>query len=159
MQNSVFLSKNYQFLGWRLGTGLCMSPPKLETSPVFPIFLKSYIRSVSREASRVTSLWYYNKFVILDTNVRFNCGESDLFWNIAKFQNIMTRILAFTPVSDNFKSTLDKVVWNTDRDLIKSLTLESEVAIENIYRYSEMSIWWVSKQFWSKTLRNGATIN
>ena len=52
----------------------------------------------------------------------------------------MTRILAFTPVSDNFKSTLDKVVWNTDRDLIKSLPLESEVAIENIYRYSEMSI-------------------
>ena len=44
----------------------------------------------------------------------------------------MTRILAFTPVLDYFKSTLSKVVWNTDRDLIKSLLLESEVAIEKI---------------------------
>ena len=79
MQNSIFLSKNYQFLEWTLDTGLCTSPPKFEIFLVFPIFLKSYIRSISREASRITSLWYYNKFVILDINVRFNCGESDFF--------------------------------------------------------------------------------
>ena len=53
----------------------------------------------------------------------------------------MTRILAFTSVSDYFKSTLDKVVWNTERDLTKTLRLESVVAIEKINSdNSEMSI-------------------
>ena len=44
----------------------------------------------------------------------------------------MARILDFTPMSDYFKLKLDKFVWKTDRNLIKSLLLESEVAIEKI---------------------------
>ena len=42
----------------------------------------------------------------------------------------MSRVVAFTTVSDYFKSTLDKVIWNTDRDLVELLLLESDVAIE-----------------------------
>ena len=71
-----FYQKNYQFLEWRLDTGLCISPPKCE---IFLLFPMSYIRSVSCEASGITRLWCYNKFVILDINVRFNCGESVFF--------------------------------------------------------------------------------
>ena len=37
----------------------------------------------------------YTKFAILDITFRFTCGESDLYYNIAKFQNIMTKIVAF----------------------------------------------------------------
>ena len=35
------------------------------------------------------------KFAILDITFRFTFGESDLYYNIAKFQNIMTKIVAF----------------------------------------------------------------
>ena len=34
----------------------------------------------------------YTKFAILDIKFCFTCGESELYWNIAKFPNIMTRI-------------------------------------------------------------------
>ena len=41
---------------------------------------------------RGSSLALYTKFVILDIKVCFSCGESDLYQNIAKFQNILTKI-------------------------------------------------------------------
>ena len=33
------------------------------------------------------------KFALLDTSFPFTCGESHLYWNNVKFQNIMTRIV------------------------------------------------------------------
>ena len=38
----------------------------------------------------------YTKFVIQNFKFGFTCGESDLYYNIKKFQNIMTRIAALS---------------------------------------------------------------
>ena len=38
----------------------------------------------------------YTKFTMIDIKFPFTCGESDLYKNIVKFQNIMTRIVGQT---------------------------------------------------------------
>ena len=58
-----------------------MCPPKFES---FLIFLKSFGNSGGNS---------YTKFAILDIKFPFTCGESDLYYNIVKFQYIMTRIV------------------------------------------------------------------
>ena len=42
-----------------------------------------------------TNSWgnLYTKFAILDITFHFTCGESDLYQNIVKFQNIMTKVV------------------------------------------------------------------
>ena len=39
------------------------------------------------------------KFAILDITFRFTCGQSDLYQNIVKFQNIMNKIIGFLKAS------------------------------------------------------------
>ena len=39
---------------------------------------------------------------------------------------------AFTPVSEDFRSTRDKVLWNAERNLVKLLLLESDIVIGKI---------------------------
>ena len=65
-----------------------MSPPKFEIFLIFPYFLRFLV--LSRLAT-----WreLVQKFAILDITFRFTCGQSDLYENIVKLQNIMTKIV------------------------------------------------------------------
>ena len=83
------LSQNFrpQFpklhFGRRLNTRL-ISPSNFEIFLIFPGFPS---RSATREATCI------KKFVLGYIKVRFTCGKSTLCQNLAKFQNIMTRIV------------------------------------------------------------------
>ena len=66
-------------ISWRETNRWAMPSTKFEVCLIFPNFQGS-------------NLMFYTKFVILDIKARFSCGESDLYQNIIKFQNILTRI-------------------------------------------------------------------
>ena len=61
---------------------------------------------------------------------------------------------AFTPLSEDFKSKWDKVLWNAEINLVKLLLSESDVVIDKINKeqYSGTSLRSVSKNIWSKRL-------
>ena len=56
--------------------------------PFFACLLTAISKLSFLEERLITGLWT----IILDIKVRFSCGESDLYQNIVKFQNILTRI-------------------------------------------------------------------
>ena len=66
-----------------------MSQPKAEIFLIFSNFIKSLSESLCKSWNN-----WHTKFVILDVKFRFTWVESDLCWNIVKFQIIMTRALA-----------------------------------------------------------------
>ena len=71
-----------------------MCPSKFEIFSIFPNFL----RSLSLKSFGNSWGNSYNKFAILDIKFRFTCVESDLYQNIFKFPNIMTRIVGWRKV-------------------------------------------------------------
>ena len=68
----------------------------------------------------VGNLWgnSYIQFPILDIKFRFTCGKSDLYENILKFENIMTRIVVcFLFLKDRTCERSENIFYVTSKTL------------------------------------------
>ena len=82
----------------------------------------------------------YTKFAILVITFPFSCGESDLYWNIVKFQIVMTRIVRkFSLCSSHFQcwfKFLEKVlIW------LKNVTSFKELPINKVESFLKSKCW------------------
>ena len=108
----------------------------------------------------------YIKFAILDIKVPFTCGESDLYWNIVKFQNFLTRIVVYKEtikdqqVSYRLLLTYIKDLWTINEISILKQSRQQFIAISKRFEWVTQIIFIIQTGPWilRKIGFNGITL-
>ena len=81
----------------------------------------------------MSEIFSYTKFVIPDIKFGFTCGESDLYQNIVKCQNIMTRTVA---TFKDFASFIDCISKTNKTEVDNAKDLDVVIPMYNLLEYN-----------------------